>query len=320
MRMHEIPVVMPYRLDLTVCVLRRLSTNVVDLLTPQGMYVRALSGFPKTVIVRVHQRAHARSLSVAIEGETQNDDVVLGLVRQMLGTDRDLGKFYRAAAHIRWLAPLVERMRGAKPPRYPSLWEACVNAVVFQQISLRAASAIMHRLIVAVGSSVHVAGIPVPLYPFPLPESFQRASSARIGTVGLSANKIATLGRVADALSSGTLDPMALERCSSPDAAATLRRIKGIGPWTAAVILLRGLGRLDVFPLNDKSVAKNVALIAGSAPFDAERVLNDLGPQRGMLYFHLLLGRLEARGELGRQSFDVPLRDVRIDQASGRRS
>jgi DNA-3-methyladenine glycosylase II len=113
---------------------------------------------------------------------------------------------------------------------------------------------------------------------------------------------------------------MALERCSSPDAAATLRRIKGIGPWTAAMILLRGLGRLDVFPLNDKSVAKNVALIAGSAPFDAERVLNDLGPQRGMLYFHLLLGRLEARGELGRQSFDVPLRDVRIDQASGRRS
>jgi DNA-3-methyladenine glycosylase II len=195
-----------------------------------------------------------------------------------------------------------------------------VNAVVFQQISLRAASAIMHRLIVAVGSSVHTSGIPVPLYPFPPPESFQRASSARIGTVGLSANKIATLGRVADALSSGTLDAMALERCSSPDAAATLRRIKGIGPWTAAVILLRGLGRLDVFPLNDKSVAKNVALIAGSAPFDAERVLNDLGPQRGMLYFHLLLRRLEARGELGRQSFDVPLRDVRVDPASGRRS
>ena len=318
--MHDIPVVMPYRLDLTVCVLRRLSTNVVDLFTPQGMYLRALSGFSKPVIVRVVQRAHARSLSVGIEGETRNDAAVLGLVRQMLGTDCDLRKFYRAAAHIRWLAPLVKRMRGVKPPRYPSLWEACVNAVVFQQISLRAAAAAMQRLIVAVGSPVQAAGIPVELYPFPPPENFQRASSARIGAVGLSAAKIATLRRVADALSSGTLDAAALERCSSPDAAAVLRRIKGIGPWTAAVILLRGLGRLDVFPLNDTSVAKNIAPIAGSAPVDAERLLKDLGPQHGMLYFHLLLGRLEARGELGRQSLEIPPRDARADQASRRRS
>ena len=315
MRVHEIPVVMPYRLDLTVCVLRRLSTNVVDLLTPQGMYVRALS-VPEPVIVRVVQDAHGKSLSMSIEGDTQNDAAVLGLVRQMLGTDRDLRKFYRAAARIRWLAPLVNRMRGVKPPRYPSLWEACVNAVVFQQISLRAASTIMHRLILAVGSAVHTAGIPVPLYLFPAPESFQRANSARLRAAGLSASKVATLRRVADALLSGSLDPMALETCSSPDAAAMLRRIKGIGPWTAAVILLRGLGRLDVFPLNDTSVAKNVALIAGSAPFDAERVLKDLGPQHGMLYFHLLLGRLEARGELGRQSFEMPLRDAPVDQAS----
>jgi DNA-3-methyladenine glycosylase II len=318
MRMHEIPVVMPYRLDLTACVLRRLSTNVVDLFT-QGMYVRALLGFPKPVIVRVVQRAHARSLSIAIEGDAHDDAAVLGLVRQMLGADRDLGKFYRAAAHVGWLAPLVKRMRGVKPPRYPSLWEACVNAVVFQQISLRAAGAAMRRLILAVGSPVHAAGIPEPLYPFPPPESFQRASSARIGTVGLSASKIATLRRVVDAISSGTLDGAALERCSSPDAAAVLRRIKGIGPWTAAVILLRGLGRLDVFPLNDTSVAKNVALIAGSTPVDAERVLQDLGPQHGMLYFHLLLGRLEARGELGRPSLEIPPRDARGDQASRRR-
>lgn len=44
---REIPVVAPYRLDLTVSALRRLSTNVVDLLTPEGQYVRALSGIPQ---------------------------------------------------------------------------------------------------------------------------------------------------------------------------------------------------------------------------------------------------------------------------------
>ena len=82
-----------------------------------------------------------------------------------------------------------------------------------------------------------------------------------------------------------------------------LCRIKGIGPWTATVILLRGLGRLDVFPIYDSSVARNLAFVAGAAPFDIDRVLTALGPQRGMLYYHLLLARLDVRGEIGRASF-----------------
>ena len=143
-----------------------------------------------------------------------------------------------------------------------------------------------------------------PLYLFPDAERVQRATDDRLRRAGLSATKVATLRRVAEALSSGVLDADALEGCASPDAAAMLCRIKGIGPWTAAVILLRGLGRLDVFPANDGSVANNIAFVAGRERLDVPRVVDDLGPQRGMLYFHLLLARLDARGEIGRPSFE----------------
>ncbi len=306
MQVHKIPVVMPYRLDLTVSVLRRFSTNAVDLLTPEGQYVRALSGSPEPVIVRVTQMGHEDSLSVTIEGDTSKKAGVLGLVRQMLGVDRNLKDFDRSAARIPWLAPVVKRMRGVKPPRYPTLWEACANAIIFQQVSLQAASAIMHRLVIALGQSVEVDDMPRPLYVFPTAESVQSATDDVLRSTGLSANKIATLRRVVEALSSGTLDATALEQCTSPDAAEVLCRIKGIGPWTAAVILLRGLGRLDVFPANDTSVASNISLVAGSAPFDAQHVLNALGTQRGMLYFYLLLARLEARGDIGRPSYERP--------------
>jgi DNA-3-methyladenine glycosylase II len=94
-----------------------------------------------------------------------------------------------------------------------------------------------------------------------------------------------------------------LEERPSPDDVEILCRIKGIGPWTATVILLRGLGRLDVFPMNDSSVARNLEFVRGVAPFDIDRVLTALGSQRGMLYYHLLLARLDARGEIGRASF-----------------
>jgi DNA-3-methyladenine glycosylase II len=313
MRTYTLPVVAPYRLDLTVSALRRLSTNVVDLFTPEGVYMRALAGIDEPVVVRVTQVAKAHALSVAIEGDAHDDDAVLGVIARMLGADIDLRRFYRRAAPVAWLAPLVKRMRGVKPPRYPSLWEACVNAIVFQQISLRAASAVMHRLTMSVGRSLQANDVPIPLYLFPDPERVQRATDHRLHTAGLSANKIGTLRRVAEALSSGALDETALERCTSPNAAAMLRRIKGIGPWTAAIILLRGLGRLDVFPANDSSVANNIAFVAGPEPLDVPRVVNDLGPQRGMLYFHLLLARLDARAELGRASFEPRPLDTRAD-------
>ncbi len=317
---YEIPVVMPYRLDLTVSVLRRLSTNVVDLLTPDGQYVRALSAGREPVIVRATQKNHGDSLSIIIEGDISEEPGMLELVRRTLGADRDLAEFDRSAEHIPWLLPLVKRMRGVKPPRYPSLWEACANAIVFQQVSLRAASAIMHRLIVVLGRSVTATGVPVPLYVFPTAERVQTAADDLLRGTGLSANKIATLRRVAEALVSGALDAEILEGCTSSEAAAALCQFKGIGPWTAAVILLRGLGRLDVFPANDTSVASNIALVAGSAPFDAQSVLSILGSQRGMLYFYLLLARLDARGEIGRPSFDGSRANGQSDTQAGPRS
>ncbi len=238
---------------------------------------------------------------MTLEGDRAGHPAAFDVVRRVLGIDRTLTQFNRAAARIPWLRPLALRMRGVKPPRYPTLWEACVNAVVFQQVSLAAASSIVRRLIIAVGSPMKCEG-DAKLHAFPNAETVLCANDDVLRTAGLSARKIATLRRVGEALCSGALDERMLEERASPDAAALLHSIKGIGPWTATVILLRGMSRLDVFPMNDSSVAVNLAFVAGSAPVDVQGIFDALGPQRGMLYYHLLLARLEARGEIGRAS------------------
>ncbi len=296
---HELGVAAPFRLDLTINVLRRLSSNLVDVLTPEGDYLRALDGPRGQMIARVAQRGPA-TLAVTLDGDAREHHDALADIRRMLGMDRDLTPFNHAAARIRWLKPLAARMLGVRPPRYPTLWEACVNAIVFQQISLSAASAIMHRVTVALGYPVRSEGIL--LYTFPTAASVLGADDDLLRAAGLSLNKLTTLRRVGEALASGALDEALLEQQSSADAAALLRGIKGIGPWTAAVILLRGLGRLDVFPMNDTSVARNLVLVTRSATIDIERTLRALSPQQGMLYYHLLLARLEARGALRRAS------------------
>jgi DNA-3-methyladenine glycosylase II len=300
---YEIDVVTPFRLDLTVSVLRRFSTNIVDLFTRDGEYVRALPlpGDRETMIARVKQ-SRADALAVHFEGGDARDHRQgLVIVRRVLGADRDVSRFDRAARHLPWLKSLAVRMRGVKPPRYPTLWEACVNSVLFQQLSLVAASSISRRLTLALGRPAK-SGSDV-VHSFPSADRFQRASDAMLRSAGLSANKLATLRRVAQALHAGVLDESTLDGLPSARAAAMLCEIKGIGPWTATLILLRGLGRLDVFPMNDSSVVRNLAFVTHSKDFKIGEALTALGPQRGMLYYYLLLSRLEARGDLGRASF-----------------
>ncbi|MFY9738783.1 MAG: hypothetical protein WAK11_06975 [Candidatus Cybelea sp.] len=300
---YEVPVAEPYRLDLTVSVLRRLSTNLVDVLTPEGVYLRVLGKERQPTLLRVSSQKPG-TLFVTLEGERRGHRRALETVHRMLGTDRTLGEFDRGAARIPWLQPLALRMRGVKPPRYPTLWEACVNAIVFQQVSIHAASAILRRYVVTLGSPIELRDGPA-MHAFPDAEATLRAKDDVLRAAGLSANKVAALRCVAETLVSGTLDVRMLEERSSVEAAAMLRSIKGIGPWTATVVLLRGLGRLDVFPMNDSGVARGFALVGGSPP-EIEHVLDVLGSQRGMLYYHLLLARLEARGELGPASNYVP--------------
>jgi len=289
-------VVAPYRLDLTVSALRRLPTNIVDVFTAEGQYIRALGGAGAPVIARVTQD-RADALRVTFDGSENSSGghlPELAVVRRILGVDRDLSYFYRAVRGIRWLRPLASRMIGVKPPRYPTLWEACVNAIVFQQVSLSAASSISRRLVETLGVPIECGALKLQM--FPTAESLQGANDVVLSATGLSANKLAALHRVAEALLTSKLDEAMLEALPSPDAVRLLCRIKGIGPWTATVILLRGLGRLDVFPMNDSSVVRNLELVGGD---DVDHVLHALGPQRGMLYYHLLLARLVERGYLG---------------------
>ena len=246
-------------------------------------------------------RRTPEALTVTIDGDAQNTDARSRLVRRMLGVDRDLAHFDHAAARHTMAEAAGGRMRGVRPPRYPTLWEACVNAIVFQQISLHAASAIMRRLIVALDPPLDSEGVST-LCLSDRRSACMGADDDVLRAAGLSSGKLSTLRRVGEALAAGALDEAMLEERASPAAAALLRGIKGIGPWTATVILLRGLGRLDVFPMNDTSVARNLALVCRSGTRSTlEDVLRALSPQQGMLYYHLLLARLEAR----RRSWDA---------------
>ena len=274
--------------------LRRLSTNVVDVF--DGTAYRRLLGDPQSPVLLSVEQVAPDALAVRIEGPGADQFYPAELARRSLGTDVDLSAFYAGAATVPWLDRIAQGARGVKPPRYPSLWETICNAVVYQQVSIHAAGAILRRVIERYALAAEVDG--VRLYPFPQPRTLLDADPAELRESGLSVNKINALKAVGAAIESGELDESKLEPLSTPDLIAALVAHKGIGPWTGAVVALRGFGRLDVFPMNDSGAEAGLRKLSGDPNVRAEPIIAALEPQQGMLYYHLLLGRLHTTGEV----------------------
>jgi DNA-3-methyladenine glycosylase II len=282
-----LPVRAPFRLDLTVDALRRLASNVVDVVASDGTYVRAVHSGGERQLVAVRSRSLDE---IEYRATGRNPRRWRTIVARLLGTDVDLTEWYERSRRIACLAPIARKLRGLKPPRYPTLWEALAHAIVFQQISIHAAAAIMRRAVESLGTSMGIDG--VSSVAFPEPGAWIAADDAVLREAGLSRNKIAHLRSAAYALVERRVDETALEKLPTEQVAQRLREIGGIGPWSASVVMLRGLGRLDVFPLRDSGVARSLAFLSGDSALDQDALLETLGPVRGMLYYHLLLGRL----------------------------
>jgi DNA-3-methyladenine glycosylase II len=208
----------------------------------------------------------------------------------MLGAGVDLQPWYVRSRSVAWLRPFVDAFAGLKPPRYPTLWEACAHAILFQQISIHAAAAIMRRAVESIGEPATAGGFRC--IPFPEAERWLAAGDARLREAGLSTNKLVAIRAVARATLDGTLDERELEMLPTAEVARRPASVRGLGAWSASVILLRGLGRLDSFPLRDSGVARSLAAMAGPQRVDEAELLERLGPTRGMLYYHLLLSRM----------------------------
>ena len=281
----QLPVVTPYRFDLTAEALRRLAANVVDVVDAGGAYHRYIVRGGQRTLVRVTQHDE-RTLDV--QASESDAGWVLPILERMFGTRADPRSWYRRTAKIPWLRALARELRGLKPPRYPSLWEACAHSIVFQQISIHAAASIMRRFVEALGERC-------PQYDciaFPEPHSVLRVSNDSLRALGLSQNKADHLKSAAQAIEGGAILESDLESLPTPLASDRLVEIRGIGRWSAAVILLRGFGRLYTFPMNDSGVARTIKALSGDPEIGLDAVLDVLGPERGMLYYHLLLGRL----------------------------
>jgi 3-methyladenine DNA glycosylase/8-oxoguanine DNA glycosylase len=134
-------------------------------------------------------------------------------------------------------------------PRFLSL----LRALVSQQLSVKAAATIFSRFLA--------------LFPgddaCPRPEAILQVSPETLRAVGLSRQKASYLHDLSARVVAGTLRLDELDGLSDADVMTALTAVKGVGRWTAEMILIFQLGRPDVLPVDDVGVLRSIQNVYG---------------------------------------------------------
>lgn len=292
----------PFRLDLTVWALRRRPDNATD--TWDGRtYRRALEidGGPVELATVRAGSSLAPLVRVTLTGGRINqrtEEHARAALTALLGLERDLSPFYSLAEGDPFLRTLAARFRGVKPPRFPTLFECLVNAIASQQLTLTVGIRLLNRLVEAHGTTTPKTSI----HAFPTPTRIESLGPQALTPLGFSRAKARSIVDLAAAINDGTFVPRAIENLDDREAVQALVQLHGIGRWSAEYALLRGLGRLHVFPGDDVGARNNLARWLdrrGALDYaGVQAAVRPWQPFAGLVYFHLLLANLAESGTM----------------------
>jgi len=151
----------------------------------------------------------------------------------------------KALAHLKTcdpiLASIISRVGACKTAYREPTFEMLARAIVFQQLSTKAARTIYGRLEEAAGGKL-------------TPESIQNLSVGEMRRAGLSRQKLGYIRDLAENALNGKVDFALLPAMSDEQVIATLTDIKGVGVWTAHMFLIFSLRRPNVLPVGDLGV------------------------------------------------------------------
>lgn len=256
-----------------------------------------IAGVPALVEARATGDDRRPALDVRLlSGPLDALPAAAAVLRASFGLDDDLDAFSAAVAGDPVLARLVASLAGLRLVRTGTAFEALVWAVIGQQISLSVAYRLKAALVRAFGVSLTLDG--QTSWAFPTAEALSCATAPQLAALGLGARKAETILLAARQVTDGSLDLDALRRLPRETALARLQALRGVGPWTAAYTLLRGVGALDVCPAGDLGLRREVGRLFGDGATASAATVSALaerwGAWRGYVAFYLWNAR--ARG------------------------
>ncbi len=208
----------------------------------------------------------------------------------LFNTADDLGTFYRAMEQDEVMAPLTRKLRGLKSPTTPTVFEALIDSIIEQQISLTVARTIQNRIIREHGARLDHAGRVY--FCYPTPEILAGVPAELLRACGMTSRKAEYIHDLSRSISNGELDLEKFRNYSNTEQIiAELIQVRGIGRWTAELTILRGIHRLDAFPADDVGTRRIIAKYYHSGErmtaADARNFADRWGEWKGLAAYYL---------------------------------
>lgn len=222
-------------------------------------YCRAieLGGRLGTIAVRPAEGKHALAATIEFP-ELRALPAILARIRHLFDLASDVAAIGRQLAEDPRLAPRIRARPGLRVPGAWDPFELAVRAVLGQQVSVPAARRLAGRLARAHGARLTSSPEEGVTHAFPTAESL---SSADLSALGMPRARRAALVALARA---AALDPHLLEMDGDLEAKIEgLRKLPGVGEWTAQYIAMRALRAPDAFPPGDTGLLRALATRAG---------------------------------------------------------
>lgn len=215
------------------------------------------------------------------------------IVTRLFNLDLDLLSFYDAVKGDPILAELSLRLRGLRSPSTATVFEALIDSIIEQQISLQAAWSMQRKLILAFGTSMSLGG--VPHYVFPNPGQLSSATINQLRGCGLSGRKAEYVQGVSRLVMEG-LDLEGLRKSDEQEIIEELGKIRGVGVWTAEMTMIRGMQKFDAMPADDLGLRRVIShyyyhgeKISGD---EARRTAEGWKGWRGLASFYLIMAEM----------------------------
>jgi DNA-3-methyladenine glycosylase II len=213
----------------------------------------------------------------------------------MFNLDLDVSRFYDRVKNDPTMGKLTHRLFGLRSPTTQTVFEALIDSIVEQQISLKVATSIEKKMIKKFGDSVEVDG--EPFYAYPTPERLSRTSIDDLRSCGLSLHKAEYVQTISELEATGRVDLEKLKTVEDTQKIIEqLDLLKGIGSWTAELTVIRSMQRWDALPADDVGLRRVIShYYSGGkkiASEQARHIAEAWGEWRGLAAFYLIVAEL----------------------------
>lgn len=217
------------------------------------------------------------------------------IVARMFNLDFDLSEFYNDIRRDTTMSTLARTLCGLRSPTTQFAFEALVDSIVEQQISLKVANAFERRIVKKWGDALTLED--KKYYAYPTPNKLASATQQELRGVGLSERKAEYVRNASSLIAAGKLDLEALKcRDNANEIIEELDKVKGVGVWTAELTMIRGMQRLEALPADDLGLRRTIShFYCGGkqiTSIDARKIAESWGKWKGLAAYYLIVAEI----------------------------